>query len=152
MRRLSLLIVGCLAVLAGCATIGMRADLSLLRRQVEETERAFAKTMADRDFAAFTSFLSGEVAFLSGPSPLRGKQQVADAWKRYFEKPDAPFSWEPETIEVLESGALALSSGPVHDAAGKLIGTFTSIWRLEAPGTWRIIFDWGNEVCECPAH
>ena len=53
-------------------------------------------------------------------------------------------------MEVLDSGTLALSSGPVHDPQGKLAATFTSIWRLEAPGIWRIIFDKGNEVCDCP--
>jgi hypothetical protein len=36
----------------------------------------------------------------------------------------------------------------VRDSKGKLIGRFTSIWRLEAPGVWRIIFDKGNEVCD----
>jgi len=44
---------------------------------------------------------------------------------------------------------LALSSGPVHDAKHKLIGRFTSIWRQEAPGVWRIVFDKGTDVCDC---
>ena len=34
-------------------------------------------------------------------------------------------------------------------AAGKLIATFTSVWRQESPGVWRIVFDKGNEVCDC---
>jgi ketosteroid isomerase-like protein len=120
-----------------------------LQRQVADTERAFAKTMADRDHAAFVTFLSAETVFFTGPKPLHGRQDVADAWKRFYERPEAPFSWEPEQVEVLDSGTLALSSGPVRDPKGKLIATFTSIWRLEAPGVWRIIFDKGNEVCDC---
>ena len=87
--------------------------------------------------------------FFSGPTALRGKQQVVAGWKRHFEKAEAPFSWAPEKVEVLDSGTLALSTGPVHDAEGKLIGSFTSIWRLEAPNTWRIVFDKGNDVCDC---
>ena len=75
------------------------------------------------------------------------KRQVADWWKRYYEGPDAPFSWEPEDVEVLDSGTLALSSGPVRDTKGALIATFTSIWRLEDSGKWRIIFDKGNRAC-----
>ena len=121
-----------------------------LQQQVANAERAFAKTMADRDLAAFTAFLSEEAVFFSGPKPLHGRQQVTDWWQRFYAKPEAPFSWAPEQVEVLDSGTLALSSGPVRDAAGKLIGTFTSIWRLEAPGTWRIIFDKGNDACDCP--
>lgn len=116
---------------------------------VAQTERAFAKTMADRDHAAFMAFLSEEAVFFSGSTPLRGKAQVANAWKRFYVTAQAPFSWQPEQVEVLPSGTLALSSGPVRDAQGKLIATFTSIWRLEAPGVWRIVFDKGNDVCDC---
>ena len=139
--------------LAGCATSSIpghpadRPDVSVARRQVADTERAFARTMAARDHKAFTSFLSQEAVFFSGDKPLRGAQQVADWWKRYYDGPDAPFSWEPEGVEVLDSGTLAMSSGPVRDPKGVLIATFTSIWRLEDSGKWRIIFDKGNRVC-----
>lgn len=122
-------------------------DHSKLQRQVAATERSFAKTMADRDLAAFGRFISQEAVFVSEAKSLRGRQQVIDGWRKLYEGASAPFSWEPRTIEVLDSGGLALSSGPVHDAAGKLVGTYTSIWRLEAPDTWRIVFDSGCEVC-----
>ena len=102
--------------------------------------------MATRDYLSFMSYLSDEAIFFSGDKALRGKQQVAEEWKRFFEANEAPFSWEPEHVEVLNSGTLALSTGPVHNADGKLIATFTSIWRQEAPGRWRIIFDKGNAV------
>jgi ketosteroid isomerase-like protein len=119
------------------------------RAQVFATERAFARTMADRDFPAFTSFLAADAVFFTGAEPLRGKEAVAERWKRFYERPQAPFSWEPDRVEVLESGALALSTGPVRDPDGKLIATFTSIWRLESPSTWRIVFDKGSDVCDC---
>ncbi len=121
-------------------------DLAGRRQEVVEAERAFAATMARRDFAGFTAFLSEEAVFFSGERPLRGKQAVADWWKRFFEKPEAPFSWEPERVDVLDSGKLALSFGPVRDATGQLMGTFTSVWRREAPGKWRIVFDKGDEA------
>ena len=140
---------GCMALLAGCGMTPTRPNVAELQRQVADTERAFAKTMASRDHAAFATFLSAETIFFTGPKPLHGSQQVADGWKRFYEGAAAPFSWEPEQVEVLESGTLALSSGPVRDPSGKLIATFTSIWRLEAPGVWRIIFDKGNTACDC---
>ena len=140
---------GMLLLLAGSACAA--DSLDLLRQQVEDTERAFAQTMADRDFAAFTSFLSGEAVFFSGDTPLRGKQAVSDAWQAYFDGPEAPFSWAPELVVVLESGALALSSGPVRDPAGTRVATFNSIWRLEPSGDWRIVFDKGSRDCPAPA-
>ena len=108
------------------------------------TERAFAKTMADRDLDAFGRFLSEETVFFSGPTPLRGKASVIGFWKRFYEKPAAPFSWRPDHIEALDSGTLALSTGPVFDPAGACIGRFNSIWRQESPGVWKIIFDKGQ--------
>jgi ketosteroid isomerase-like protein len=119
-----------------------------LRRQVMEVERAFAKTMADRDLRAFAGFVSDEAVFFSGPTPLRGKEQVVAWWARFYEGAQAPFSWEPAEVEVLASGELALSSGPVRDPAGKLVARFTSVWRLEAPGQWRVVFDKGSPAAE----
>jgi ketosteroid isomerase-like protein len=141
-------------LLVACATPGANAPSSRppaseLARQVEASERAFAKTMADRDHVAFLGFLSEETIFWNGPKPLRGKQQVADAWRPYYDKPEAPFSWEPTEVAVIDSGQLALSTGPVRDRSGKVVGSFNSIWRQEAPGVWRVLFDRGCEACEC---
>ncbi|MCB1554751.1 MAG: nuclear transport factor 2 family protein [Xanthomonadales bacterium] len=107
-------------------------------------ERAFAKTMADRDVQAFATFLSDETIFFAGTRPLRGKDAVIEAWSRFYAGPEAPFSWEPDQVEVLDSGTLALSTGPVRDPSGAIMARFQSIWRLEAPGVWRIVFDKGG--------
>jgi len=148
MFKIIQLMLTCLGLLMACAVTAQEPDLEQLRQQVEDTERAFASTMANRDHDAFTSFLSDETIFFSGDTPLRGKQQVADAWKPYFQEPGAPFSWEPQMVVVLDSGTLALSSGPVRDPDGKQVATFNSIWRLDPDGTWQIIFDKGSSFCE----
>ncbi len=142
------LVIGCLGLLLGCNAVAQEPDAAQLIQQVENTERAFAATMADRDFDAFTAFLSDEAIFFAGERPLTGKLQIADAWKPFFQDPAAPFSWEPKTVVVLESGTLALSSGPVFDPGGTHVGTFNSIWRLAPDGQWQIIFDKGSDVCQ----
>lgn len=143
----SLLATALLVAAAGCSTMTPPTPNDVARAQVQATERAFAATMAARDLAAFGGFIADEAVFFTGPAPLRGKAAVVAHWARYFQGPKAPFSWEPDEVEVLDSGRLALSSGPVHDPSGKLIARFTSTWRLEAPGTWRIVFDRGDTVC-----
>jgi ketosteroid isomerase-like protein len=122
-------------------------QLQELEKQVADTERAFAKTMADRDHAAFAAFLSEEAVFFNGETPIRGKQSIAASWKPFYAKPAAPFSWSPERVEVLDSGTLALSTGPVLDPTGKKVGIFTSIWRREPSGQWRVVFDKGCDIC-----
>ena len=148
MSRSLAAVTACL-ILAGCAAAPRPATQAKAREQVMATERAFAKTMADRDHRAFATFVAEDTVFFSGPTPLHGKQQVVEYWARFYAQPQAPFSWEPQEVEVLAAGDLALSSGPVYDPAGKLIARFSSIWRLEAPGQWRIVFDKGAEVCDC---
>lgn len=128
--------------------VGAGEDLTALEGQVRAAEAAFARTMADRDHAAFTSFLADEAVFV-GSSVLRGRDAVAEGWKRFFASPTAPFSWAPERVVVVASGTLALSSGPVYAPDGRRAGTFNSTWRREEGGVWKIVLDNGCPPCEC---
>jgi ketosteroid isomerase-like protein len=114
--------------------------------EVRSAELSFAKTMADRDFNAFVGHLSRDAVFFDGENVQRGTSEVAAAWKPLFKDSKAPFSWVPDRVEVLRSGDLALSTGPVTVNA-QVVGRFNSIWRREAPHTWRIVFDKGEAVC-----
>lgn len=154
-------LVSTLAFIAGCAvpatapathpttvaSSSTSVELEALQQQVRESERAFAKTMADRDAAAFSTFIADEAVFFDRSGAIRGKAAVIAAWKPYFEGPKAPFAWAPEQVEVLPSGTLAISSGPVFAPGGEKVASFTSIWRREASGVWQIVFDKG---CNCP--
>jgi ketosteroid isomerase-like protein len=115
-------------------------------KQVIATEQAFAKTMADRDFKSFVTFLSPDATFFSGKAVMHGPAEVAVQWRPYYDGRKAPFSWAPDHVEVLASGKLALSTGPVYED-GKVVSRFNSIWRLEADNNWRIVFDKGEAVC-----
>jgi ketosteroid isomerase-like protein len=129
--------------LLSCGVAYAQIDRAALERQVAETERAFARSMAERDHAAFTTHLSEQAVFF-GRKVLYGKAEVAAAWQRFFIEKEAPFSWEPDLVVVAADGLLAHSTGPVRDPAGKPIARFNSVWRLEAPNTWRIVFDKGQ--------
>jgi ketosteroid isomerase-like protein len=131
------------------ATTAEGQSTSALEDLVADTERAFAGSMAARDLTAFASHVSAEAVFFSnaeGTQVLRGRSAIVDGWKRFFEGPAAPFSWTPETAQVLDSGTLAMTTGPVRDPNGRVTGRFSSVWRLEPDGKWRVIFDRG---CSC---
>ena len=119
--------------------------------QVWAAETAFAKSMADRDLEAFDDYIADEAVFFNGPQALRGKATVVAEWTAFFKDKDAPFSWAPDQVEVLDSGTLALSTGIVRDPTGKPVARFNSIWRLEAPGEWRVVFDKGSPLPPAPA-
>lgn len=148
MRLMSLLAVICLWGAAGAAGAAPATNAEL-KKQVADTERAFAATMKARDLAAFSSFLADDAVFFSGPVPLHGKKAVSEFWKQFYDKPQAPFSWEPAEVEVLASGDLAFSAGPVFDPQGRQLAKFSSIWKREKDGKWKIIFDHGWDACDC---
>ena len=148
-----LLLAGPLLTITGSGAEEAETEASevvQLAQEVRSAEIAFAATMAERDMIAFAEFLAEDAIFLGDHQTLRGRDEVVRAWSRYFEGGAAPFSWEPARVEVLDSGDLALSTGPVRDPGGEAIGTFTTIWRREHDGIWKVIFDRGCPVCPEP--
>jgi ketosteroid isomerase-like protein len=139
----------CLVALVLFTGAAAAADRATLTKEVRDAEQAFAATMAARDHAAFTRHLAEDAVFFDGEKPVRGKAAIAASWKAFYERPDPPFSWTPENVEVLDSGELAYSSGPVFDPKGKRVGTFNSVWRREPDGTWRVVFDKACSACDC---
>jgi ketosteroid isomerase-like protein len=120
-----------------------------LTKQVRDAENGFAATMAARDHKAFATFIADDAVFFGNAEAFRGKAAVVASWKGLYEKPDAPFSWRSESVEVLDSGKLAHSSGPVFNPKGERVGTFNSIWRRESDGSWKVVFDKGCDACNC---
>jgi ketosteroid isomerase-like protein len=133
-----------LAVLIGNAAMAQTQALETARAEVFAAERAFARSMAERDLVAFARHVAEDTVFFSGREVQRGRAAVVAAWKPLFDGPQAPFSWEPDQVAVLDSGQLALSTGPVRNPKGEAIARFNSIWQRQADGRWLVIFDKGS--------
>ncbi len=149
MPRVTFAVLAAISVLPAGALYGQFPPAVALTRQVFVAESAFAATLANRDTAAFAALVSPEAVFFGQKTAMHGRAAVVDGWRPFFDGPAAPFSWKPEVVEVLPSGTLALSTGPVHDPDGKQIGTFSSIWRREPDGRWLVVFDKGSPACDC---
>lgn len=146
MRTLTMLLV--LLSLSACAGTEVR-QARFEASQLAETETAFAHTMRDRDFEAFASFIAEDAVFVNGGNPLRGKAQILEHWKSYFEETEAPFSWRPDISEI--GGAnLGYTEGPVADPAGVVFARFYSTWKLQPEGHWLLVFDNGHRLCATP--
>ncbi|MEZ5475873.1 MAG: nuclear transport factor 2 family protein [Steroidobacteraceae bacterium] len=113
------------------------------------TEYAFARSMQERNFEAFASFVADDAVFINGGAPLRGKAKILEHWRKFFQAATAPFSWLPEITEISVSQRLGYTEGPVRDQTNKVIATFHSTWALQPNGKWYIVFDNGYDVCAC---
>jgi ketosteroid isomerase-like protein len=80
-----------------------------------------------------------------------GRAVVVARWAALFKNPQAPFSWAPDAVTVAADGRSAISTGPVRNPDGKMISRFTSLWRKDPDGHWRVSADQGVDACECRA-
>ncbi len=144
--RLRMLSTGAMLSLstAGASVGGVQDPGSLAR-----AETAFAETMRARDFQRFAAFIADDAVFINGGKPLRGKPAILAHWQGMFKGAQAPFSWRPELAELTDGGRLGYTEGPVMDPAGKPIARFYSVWKRQADGQWRVVFDNGYDLCDC---
>jgi ketosteroid isomerase-like protein len=115
-----------------------------LRSDVFAAERAFVRSMAERDFAAFGRSIAADTVFFNGRQVLRGREAELAGWRPLFDGAAAPFSWEPDQVEELDSGQLAISSGPMRNPRGDVVARFNSIWQRQSDGRWLVVFDKGS--------
>jgi ketosteroid isomerase-like protein len=117
-------------------------------------EVAFAGSVESGDPVAFAAAIDEQAVFVDASGPTRGRAAITAAWAPLL-APDRPdFRWHPELVELSGDGTLALSRGPwtmkAKRADGVVVergGTFNSIWRRQADGSWRIVFDAGCPPC-----
>lgn len=141
-----LAVVGCAGGAAGdpapaAALRPAPVNLTAARDQVRAAETAFAAAFRDRDKARFFALVADDAVFLGPQKTLRGRAQVVETWSRFFADAAPPFSWHPERVEVSGDGAIGLSTGPVLDPTGKQISVYSSVWRRQADGSWKVAFD-----------
>ena len=147
MRSLSILVLGALLMMMPSPGFAGDASPEEVRASLKAAEEGFASAFADRDLQAFASFIDDDAVFLNRDgSAQSGKAEVVEGWKGMVTSEKPPFSWGPSRWRVNPSGTMGISSGPVI-SEGKTVGSFMSIWKRQADGSWKIIFDGG---CECP--
>ena len=86
MRTVTLWLIALLAISLTPSAI---ASDGLLQGSLASAERSFSKSMVDRDFEAFSSHIAEDAIFINGGKPLRGKKQILDHWRKFFEAKEA---------------------------------------------------------------
>ena len=146
--RLAIVAPLLLATLAARAALPTAAELASVSAQVKAAEIAFAKTMADRRLDQFTEFVAEDAVFMGG-TPHIGRAAIVETWKAFFKDAQPPFSWAPDAVAASADGRTAVSTGLAHGPDGKVLSRFTTVWRKEPDGHWRVAVDQGVDVPAC---
>jgi len=142
-----------IAVLMGIAFSALADTASDVRCR----EIGFSKAAEQQDADAFVTFIDKDARFVGGAGVMRGPLEIAAAWSVFFDDGGPTIKWRPQFVEVLADGNLALTRGPYRmidkDDDGNEVerwGTFNSVWRKHADGTWRVVFDAGSPGAGAP--
>ena len=120
-------------------------------------EIAFSQSVETQNLARFRSLIDDDARFVSN-AVIKGPDAIAEAWGVFFTDQGPKIKWRPQFVEVLEDGKLALTRGPYRmvtkDEDGNETahwGTFNSVWRIQADGSWLVVFDAGSPASNAPA-
>jgi ketosteroid isomerase-like protein len=127
-----------LLVLLAASTLSQDARVDSLL----VAERSFAaRSAACGPDSAFLAFLADDAVLLR-PYVVNGKH-----WIRNHRSNNYSLLWSPAFGEVSAAGDLGYTTGPwkILDSAGTLrrVGHFVSLWRKQADGQWKVVFDLG---------
>ena len=121
------------------------------RAAMEQADRDFCRAVADRNVERFKALIAADAVFHGSGGALQGPEAIARAWAPLM-APDrkVTLTWDRKRSEVSASGDLGYTEGAYErtstDAAGTVVkadGTYVTIWRRHADGSWRAVLDIG---------
>lgn len=145
----SLIVIWCLAALCAIPGLAATVDRQAALNAVVAAEKAFAKEAAGKGTrAAFLDYLAEDSVVLV-PGPLPGRS----TWEGRPVRPSL-LAWFPVVADVSLAGDLGYTTGPYElrpkgkDDTNVLHGFYTSFWRKQADGSYKVLLDGG---ISCPA-
>ena len=115
---------------------------------LRKLESDFARAVAERGHDAFVSYFADDGLELEDGGGVKTKVEMRQepAWPA-----DLSLSWAPVKAEMASSGDMGYTYGyyvlKSKDKAGKLVtryGKYTSIWKKQQDGSWKVVLDMGN--------
>lgn len=135
-----------LAILSAALGFAATPDPSVLL----DADRAFAEATAKGRLEGFSSFLAEDTATLRPDLPvIRGRKAVAERWAPLLNNPAMSIRWQPLDATISSSGDLGYTIGAYEivrsgEGAGVVgTGKYVTIWKKQADGSWKVIFDSG---------
>jgi len=124
-----------------------RATVEMLKQLEGELMRA-ASEKGSQGYLAY--YAEDSVEIPNGGPLIEGKSEIAKGMG-FFDDKNNRLSWTPLGADISSSGDLGYTYGTYEfrskDKNGKPAvdyGKYTSIWKLQKDGSWKVVLDMGN--------
>ena len=116
-----------------------------------EADRAFARAVAAGRLEAWVGGFADSGTMFRPGGPVVGPAAIRELMAASFADTTWRLTWEPTRADIAASGDLGYTTGRYEsrrrDASGNEIvrtGSYVTIWRRQADGTWKAVVDIGN--------
>ena len=114
-------------------------------------EAEFMKAAAERGAEGYMSYYAADAVELpNGANILQGKDTIAKTMG-FLDQKDNHLTWTPVYADIAASGDLGYTYGTYvftsKDKDGNPVekhGKYTSIWKKQKDGSWKVVLDMGN--------
>jgi uncharacterized protein (TIGR02246 family) len=145
MRRATLIVLT--LIILSCNE--QKIDKTAEGEKVMQLSREWSQMAATGDVEKTVSYWADDAFLMSaGQPPLKGKQAIRQMVEESYKTPGFRISWQPQSVEVSESGDMAYvienSQVSFTDSTGKAItqhNKAVSIWRKQEDGSWKNVVD-----------
>jgi ketosteroid isomerase-like protein len=118
---------------------------------LKQMEGEFMKAAADRGSAGYMSYYADDAVELpNGANAIQGKVNIAKGMG-FLDDKNNHLTWSPVGADISSSGDLGYTYGTFEFNStgkdGKPVvdhGKYTSIWKKQKDGSWKVVLDMGN--------
>jgi len=122
---------------------------------LKQLEGEFMKAAAEKGAQGYMSYYADDaVEVPNGANLIQGKEDIAKGMA-FLDDKNNRLTWTPVGADISASGDLGYTYGNYEfhskDKEGKPIaehGKYTSIWKLQKDGNWKVVLDMGNATPE----
>ena len=126
-----------------------KVDKKAEGEKIMQLSREWSQVASTGDVEKIVNYWADDASVMSaGQPPLKGKQAIRQIVEESYKIPGFHISWQPQSIEVSESGDMAYlienSQVAFNDSTGKLItlnNKAVTIWRKQKDGLWKNVVD-----------
>jgi ketosteroid isomerase-like protein len=118
-----------------------------------QLDRDFDKATHEKGVEGWVVYFAPNGAMVRGDSvTITGHKAIREAMEGAFKDPNYSLRWQPTKGDILIPGVLGYTVGRYENKRknkeGKMVvakGTYTSVWKKQADGSWKIVLDTGNQ-------